>query len=111
MNFAVIMIERFLNQENDLGKDLFYRTHNPSHLTLYPDVLKLKTIVVSDFFFQKCHLFIIYKSISGYSMAWTFWQWGVDYGFVFNKQMAFLKKKIHNNYCFYIQNIWIQCRM
>ena len=28
------------------GKDLFDRTHNPSHLTLYTDVLKIKTIIV-----------------------------------------------------------------
>ena len=28
------------------GKDLFDRGHNPSHLTLYPDVLKIKTIIV-----------------------------------------------------------------
>ena len=27
-------------------KDLFDRSHNPSHSTLYPDVLKLKTIIV-----------------------------------------------------------------
>ena len=28
------------------GKDLFVRKHNLSHLTLYPDVLKIKTIIV-----------------------------------------------------------------
>ena len=27
-------------------KDLFDRSHNPSHSTLYPDVLKIKTIIV-----------------------------------------------------------------
>ena len=27
------------------GKDLFDRTHNPLHLTLYPDVLKMETII------------------------------------------------------------------
>ena len=33
------------------GKDLFDREHNPSHLTLYPDVLKIKiTIVVKQIF-------------------------------------------------------------
>ena len=32
------------------------------------------------------------------------------YGFVNNKQMAFLQILFHNNYCFYFQNIWIQCR-
>ena len=26
-------------------KDMFDRGHNPSHLTLYPDVLKIKTII------------------------------------------------------------------
>ena len=28
----------------DHRKDLFHRGHNPSHLTLYADVLKIKTI-------------------------------------------------------------------
>ena len=37
-------------------KDLLYRGHNPSHSTLYPDVLNIKTIIV-----VKCHLFINYK--------------------------------------------------
>ena len=27
-------------------KDMFERTHIPSHLTLHPDVLKIKTIIV-----------------------------------------------------------------
>ena len=31
-----------------LGKDLFDRGHNPSHSTLYPDVLKIKTIIVMN---------------------------------------------------------------
>ena len=31
---------------NVKGKDLFNRSHNPSHSTLYPDVLKIKTIIV-----------------------------------------------------------------
>ena len=29
-----------------IGKDLFDWRHNPSHLTLYRDVLKIKTIIV-----------------------------------------------------------------
>ena len=28
------------------GKDLFDQDHNSSHLTMYPDILKLKTIIV-----------------------------------------------------------------
>ena len=46
---------------SDWCKDLFDCTHNPSHLslTLYPDVLKIKTIIVVEQTLQKCHLFII----------------------------------------------------
>ena len=36
-----------------LGKDLFDRSHNPSHLTMYPDVLKIKTIIVVKQIFAK----------------------------------------------------------
>ena len=32
------------------------------------------------------------------------------YGFVNDKKIAFLQILFHNNYCFYFQNIWIQCR-
>ena len=32
-------------------KDWFDRDNNPSHLTLYPDVLKIKTIIVVNFIF------------------------------------------------------------
>ena len=28
------------------GKDMFDQSHNPSHSTLYPDVLKINTIIV-----------------------------------------------------------------
>ena len=38
-------------------KDWFDQDHNPSHSTLYPDVLKIKTIIFVFFF--KCHLFVI----------------------------------------------------
>ena len=30
----------------NFAKDLFDRVHNPSHSTLYPDVLTIKTIIV-----------------------------------------------------------------
>ena len=40
------------------GKKLFYYSHNLSHWPLYPDVLKIKTIIVVK---QKCPLFINYK--------------------------------------------------
>ena len=65
------------------GKDLFDQSHNPSHSTLYPDVLKIKTIIVEKQNFTKM-LFVyflqVYKSISDNSAAWTSW----DYGFVNN---------------------------
>ena len=35
------------------GKDLFDQSHNPSHSTLYPDVLKIKTIIVVKQIFAK----------------------------------------------------------
>ena len=60
------------------GKDLFDRSHNPT-LTLYPDVLKIKTIFVVKQNFAKmphvCYL-QIYKSISDNPAAWTSWQQG-----------------------------------
>ena len=62
-----------------LFKDVFDRSHNPSHSTLYPDVLKIKTIIVVKFFFSKMPFFdyyIHYKSIFGYSVEWTSWQQG-----------------------------------
>ena len=34
-------------------KDLFNRSHNPSNSTLYPDVLKIKTIIVVKQIFGK----------------------------------------------------------
>ena len=44
------------------GKDLFDRGHNPSHLTLYPDVLKIKTIIVVKQNFAKMP-FVYYLQI------------------------------------------------
>ena len=35
------------------GKDLFDHSHNPSHLTLYPDVLKINTTIVAEQKFEK----------------------------------------------------------
>ena len=51
-------IESFYKRK---GKDLFGWSNNPSHSTLYPDVLKIKTIIVVKQILEKCHLFIIYK--------------------------------------------------
>ena len=56
------------------GKDLFDPNHNASHSTLYPDVLKIKTIIVVKQKFAKTpfvYYLQIYKSISGYSAIWT----------------------------------------
>ena len=50
------------------AKDMFDRRHNPSHLTLYPDFLKIKTIIVVKQKFAKIpfvYYLQIYKSISG----------------------------------------------
>ena len=59
------------------SKDLFDWSHNPSHSTLYPDVLKIKTIIVEKQNFTKMP-FVYYlqvnKSISDNSAAWTSWQ-------------------------------------
>ena len=52
-------------------KDLFDREHNPSHSSLCPDVLKIKTIIVVNKKFAKMpfvYYLQIYKSISGYSI-------------------------------------------
>ena len=46
------------------SKDLFDQSQNPSHSTLYPDVLKIKTIVVVKPKFAKRPFFIIYKFIN-----------------------------------------------
>ena len=49
--------------------------YNPSYSTLYPDVLKIKTIIVVKQIFGKMsfvYYLQIYKSISGYAAAWTF---------------------------------------
>ena len=43
------------------GKDLFDRFHNPSHSTLYPDVLKMKTILVEKQNFIKMSFVYYYK--------------------------------------------------
>ena len=93
------------------GKNLFYRNLNPSHSPLYPDVLKIKTVIVVK---QKFHLFI---TMVNKSLIWPpNWRdipaavWPeMDLWTIFlNKQMAFL---FHNNYCFYFQNIWTQLLM
>ena len=49
-------------KENE-GKDLFDRSHNPSHSTLYPEVFKIKTIIVAKQKFAKMPLvyYINYK--------------------------------------------------
>ena len=56
-----------------LVKDLFDWGHNPSHSTLYPDVLKIKTTIVEKKNFAKMPFvyYLLYKSISDISAAWT----------------------------------------
>ena len=52
-----------MKKENKF-KDLFDWSHNPSHSLLYPDVLKIKTIIVVKQLFEKMpFVFINYKSI------------------------------------------------
>ena len=63
-------------------------------MTLYPDVVKIKAIIVETQNFEKMPFFINYKSISDNSAAWTMDVVATglpDYGFVNNKQMAFLQ--------------------
>ena len=60
-------------------KDVFDRSHNPSHSRLYPDVLKIKTIIVLKQNFSKIpfvYYLPIYKSISDNSAAWMSRQQG-----------------------------------
>ena len=69
---------------------MFDRDHNPSHLTLYPDILKINKIIVVKQKFAKMP-FVYYLQIHfGYSAA-AGWP---DYRFVkfvINKKVAFLK--------------------
>ena len=58
------------------GKDLFDRSHDPSPSSLYPDVLKIKTIIVEKQNFAKMPFDYYYKFISDNSAAWTSWQQG-----------------------------------
>ena len=44
---------KMLNSRVLVGKDVFDQRHNPSHSTLYPDVLKIKTIIVVKQKFDK----------------------------------------------------------
>ena len=72
-----------------LTKNWFDYTHNLSHSPLYPDVLKIKTIIVvkqnkNICYYIQIHLWLLCARLG---------------------QMAFL---FHSNYSFYFQNIWIQ---
>ena len=49
-------------------KALFYHSHNPPHSTLYPDVLKIKTIIVVKYKLVKMP-FVYYLQIYK-SMIW-----------------------------------------
>ena len=88
------------------------RTHNPSHLPLYPNVLKIKTIIVGK---QKCYLFIKKngpQSISSYTaaagMSWLQGGQITDLwtNFFINKYGIFVSQQL----LFFFQNIWKQCR-
>ena len=81
------------------NKDLFNRSHNPSHSTLYQDGLKIKTIIVEKQNFAKMPFvyYLIYKSISDNSAAWTSHRGSRVVGlwickFVNNKQIVFIFK-------------------
>ena len=75
------------------SKDLFDRSHNPSHSTLYPESRCFENKNNNYWERKQCKnaicLLLIY----------------------FTKQIHFCKYLFHNNYCFYFQNIWIRCRM
>ena len=51
-----------IDQSRSRYKDLFDRDHNPSHFTMYPDVLKIKTIIVAKQKFAKIP-FVYYLQI------------------------------------------------
>ena len=100
-------------------KYLFDCTQNLSHLTLYPDVLEIKTIIVEKQNLAKMP-FAYYKKITNPFL--TTLQLGRPGNrvarlwickFVINKQMAFLQIFVFTTitYCFHFQNIWIQCQM
>ena len=80
------------------GKDLFDWSHNPSHSILYPDVLKIKTMIFVKQNFAKMP-FVYYLQIH----FWQLWSWDVlaaglsDYRCVNNKQMAFLQIFVHKS--------------
>ena len=57
-------------------KDMFDWSDNPSHLTLYPDVLKKKPIVEKQNLTKMPFVYYlqVYKSISDNSADWMSWQ-------------------------------------
>ena len=73
-------------------KDLFDRRHNLSHSTLYPDVLKIKTIIVVKQKFSK--LPFVYYYLQIHNLATLLPRCPscrvVRNGVLINKQMAFL---------------------
>ena len=96
-------------------KDLFDRGHNPSNSTLYPNVLKIKTIIVVNFFLNAiCLLFK--KQIHNLATllpgrpSRKVARNGFVNLYIINK-WHFCTFLFQNNYCFYFQNIWIQCQM
>ena len=54
-----------------IGKDLFDWRHNPSHLTLYPDVLKIKTYNCCKTIFCRNAICLINTNYK--SMIWPPW--------------------------------------
>ena len=73
----------FCKKENGKIKDLLAREHNPSHSTLYPDILKTKTTTLVKQKFAKMS-FVYYLQINFWLLCsldvlaagWP------DYGFV-----------------------------
>ena len=63
-------------------KDWFDWDHNPSHLTLYPDVLKVKTIIFGEIVFPKMLLvYFVFTNLQIHHLA-TLLAGCPDYGFV-----------------------------
>ena len=50
-----------------LGKDLFDRSHNLPHSIFYPDVLKIKTIIVVKQIFEKIAICLLITKGEGTS--------------------------------------------
>ena len=89
----------------NIFKDLIDRSHNTSHLTLYPDVLKIKTIIVVKPIFAKMpFVFLLITNLQIHNLA-TLLRGRpscrvVRNGFVNKKQMVFFQSFVFKQLLF-----------